>query len=249
MKKITKYQLMQALNFLRNKLDYGRPLKWVYVYGHHRGGTTYMMNQYLKISKRVTADWMLHEFANAFDGLERRNLQKMNSNRLKRQFRCNLLANALIGGGSKYDIVVKQANGGHSANEAAKEIRFLTELFGSEPCYKVFMFREPHGYYNSAKIKFPTYTLEETPLHYKRAFKAYHKNGGIAVEYGPCTVDFLNSHIDFQGVKTDPFIPKPLCVEDDVVDLEQFFYSFRREVIGAKNYVSESDIGSQLRIS
>ena len=106
--KMFKNRFNQGINYLFNRLDFGIPLKWVYIYGHHRGGTTYTLNEYLKVSKRGKGDWMMFEFADSFSKAERRKRQKLNISALKNNFRKNLLTNAQIGVGHNYDIVIKQ---------------------------------------------------------------------------------------------------------------------------------------------
>lgn len=52
----------------------------------------------MKIAKRGTGDWMMHQFAEAFIAAEKRERQKLDITQLKRCFRRNLLANAHLGG-------------------------------------------------------------------------------------------------------------------------------------------------------
>ena len=37
--KMFKYRFNQGINYLFNSLDFGTPLKWLYIYGHHSGTT------------------------------------------------------------------------------------------------------------------------------------------------------------------------------------------------------------------
>jgi hypothetical protein len=97
MKYPNKYKVNQAINLMRNKIDLGQPLRWVYIYGHHRGRTTYMAKQYLKVSTRGTGDWMMYQFSEAIIAAENRERQTLNIKKLKKDFRKNLLANAHIG--------------------------------------------------------------------------------------------------------------------------------------------------------
>ena len=137
-----KYRFNQGINYLFNGLDFRTPLKWLYIYGHHRGGTTYTLNEYLKVSKRGTGDWMMLEFANTFSASETRKRQKLNISKLK-----NLekpLTNAQIGGGQYYDIVIKQAEGTQNLNDVQSELIFLVK-FSNPLDKKLFLYREPYG--------------------------------------------------------------------------------------------------------
>ena len=91
MRKVNGYIINQGVNLFKNKLDSGRPLRWVYIYGHHRGGTTYTLQQFMKISKRGTGDWLMYQFAEAFIAAQNRERQKINVQKLKNNFRKNLL--------------------------------------------------------------------------------------------------------------------------------------------------------------
>jgi hypothetical protein len=220
MKKITRYQLNQAINLVANRMDLGRPLKWVYIYGHHRGGTTYALQQYLKISKRGTGDWMMHEFAKAFVSAESRERQKLNMVNLKRAFRKNLLKNASIGGGQYYDFVLKQAVGSQDLPSAQCEIAFFTDLFKGPPHEIIFTFREPHGWWASAKKKFG-HLDHDMIEYYQRAFEAYKINGGKAIEYGNDIVEHFGNHKIFNKIKIDSFKPKLIELKEEIEEIEE----------------------------
>ena len=202
------YRINQAINLIKNRFDLGLPLKWVYIYGHHRGGTSYTLQQFMKIAKRGTGDWMMHQFAEAYIAAERRERQKLDMVKLKRSFRRNLLANAHLGGGQAYDIVLKQAVGTQDIASVELEISFFTELFKAKPSELLFLYREPSGYWRSAKKKFG-HDDDDMFVHYSRALETYKLNGGRAIEYGKELNDFIVNHPLLQKVKTDNFDPKP----------------------------------------
>jgi hypothetical protein len=220
MKKLDKFRINQGINYFKNKIDTGRPLRWVYIYGHHRGGTTYTLNQFLKISKRGTGDWMMHQFAEAFIAAETRERQKMDIDKLKGSFRRNLLANALIGGGQNYDIVIKQATG------TKKELQFFTDLFRSEPADIIFAYREPHGWWRSSKIKFDR-ANDEMISAYCNAFRVYKGEiGGIALEYGKNLNEWFCTQEKFQKIQIEPFQQKEIIKVDDAMSLEETYNGF-----------------------
>lgn len=204
-------RLNQILNLLMKNLNYKKKIKWVYIYGHHRGGTTYMLNQYLKISKRGVGDWMFHESISTFLKMEKRKpYRRMNLNKLYRNFKNNILKSANIGSGFKYDIVIKQAVGTQSVDDSLKEINFFTKIFNSSPSEIIFMYREPNAWYKSAKIKF-NHDENIMKSSYKKAFDSFFLVGGTTVQYEiNAMTSFFSKKKYFKNIKVDKFIPKPI---------------------------------------
>lgn len=228
MKKLSRYKLNQGINYFKNKIDTGRPLKWIYIYGHHRGGTTYTAQQYLKVSKRGTGDWMMYQFAQAIIGAKTRDRQKLDISRLTRDFRKNLLSNSHVGGGQYYDIVIKQAVGTQNLEDVKIEIDFFTELFKSSP-KKLFLFREPHGWWSSVKTKFG-FQDKDMIKHYQKAFDSYHINGGVSIEYGPEIYNFLKKQKEFKKIQLTSFNQKEISLLKSAKPLEKIFNDFKNSI-------------------
>ena len=227
--KMFKYRFNQGINYLFNSLDFGTPLKWLYIYGHHRGGTTYTLNEYLKVSKRGTGDWMMFEFANSFSASERRKRQKLNISKLKKNFRKNLLTNAQIGGGQYYDIVIKQAVGTQKLNDVQSELNFFSEIFKSPPDKKLFLYREPYGWWSSAKLKF-NHDNQSMIKYYKKAIESFYINGGLPLEYGDEIYNYLKEQDEFKKVEINMFMPKQINIDNDAKILEAAYNDFKEHV-------------------
>ncbi len=214
----------QFKNLISPEKSADRPLKWVFIYGHHRGGTTYMMRQFEKVSKRSTGDWMMDEFAIAFQRAETRERQTLDVRRLYSDFRKNLLENAPVGAGAEYDIVIKQATG------EKRELEFLKKLFCSEPAQILFLFREPHGWWRSAVKKFPTHNDSDREKNYRSVFESYENIGGQIIEYGPSIHEYLKSMPEFGSVEIEDFSPKPPNPIDEAKPLEDVYQAFKTKV-------------------
>jgi hypothetical protein len=112
-----------------------------------------MFQQYLKVSRRGTGDWMMHQFSEAIIAAENRERQTLNIKKLKKYFRKNLLANAHIRKGQHYAFILKQAVGIQELAQVKTEIQFFTDLFKFQPQELIFLYRESYGYWKSAKKK------------------------------------------------------------------------------------------------
>ena len=145
-------------------------LRWWYIYGLSRSGTTYMTVLIRNASKLCVSDWGLGRMLNQF------NLIKgIDKDRLLEDLASNILDNANLGQGNQLDLVFKQANG------SFEEYQLLVKMFG-EPERKIFCFREPAGYIASAQKKFKS-TLEALQDAYIRNLKRYEEIGGDIIEY------------------------------------------------------------------
>jgi hypothetical protein len=184
-----------------------------------------MLQQYLKVSRRGTGDWMMHQFSEAIIAAENRERQTLNIKKLKKNFRKNLLANAHIGGGQHYDFIVKQAVGTQDLAQVKSEIQFFTDLFKSKPQELIFLYREPYGYWKSAKKKF-SHENDEMFIHYKRAFEAFKENGGKAIEYGDELRNFFKMNPLFKNVQIEEFSPKPVEKVEGLEKAENDYNNF-----------------------
>lgn len=218
------YKLMQARNLLLNQLDFGNSLSWVYIYGLHRGGSTYALNQFMKVSRRGCGDWMLFEFAEPFKKAKNRQRSKLNMNSMFTHFRKNLLRNANVGGGTSIDIIIKQATG------RKIEVDFLSEIFKSAPKEKVFVYREPHGWWLSAKKKF-NFSDEEMLINYRNGLSSFFEIGGTPICYGQNMPNNLAEIPSLSRVsKMDDFFCKEVTRVPEAVELENDFKNFVSKV-------------------
>jgi len=194
------YRLSQIRNALRAAPRASTPLRWVFLYGLPRSGTTYALDQYMRISRRGIGDWMMEDFALTFDRARQRTRQTLDIDRLADDLRNNLLTNAPIGGGTKFDIVIKQASATY------REYAFWRELFGTEPERRLFFYREPAGWLASAKEKFDVHEARASAI-YQHSFDCFAEIGGLAIDY-PETGDQLASLPEFSGVEMTTFKPR-----------------------------------------
>lgn len=193
-----KHRVGQVRNLLNQQKRKGTfPVKWIFLYGVPRSGTTYMLNQYLKISRCGYGDWELKEFAAAINNASEREWVALNRQQFIDDLRINLLGSAHLGGGSNYDIAVKQI----STNKM--EFDFLVELFGQEPSHRIFMYRDPVYFVPSAIKKFQV-DQEEAEQMYCDAILSFQAIGGTKVEYERIP-DFITNNEDFKGVDIEPF--------------------------------------------
>lgn len=125
--------------------------------------------------------------------------------------------------------MLKQAVGTQSLTSVKNEIDFFTEVFKAAPTELLFLYREPHGYWRSAKKKFG-HEDDEMYIHYCRAFNAYKQNGGQAIEYGEELKEFISTHPLLQKVKTDDFTPKAIAPLEGLEEALTAYRSFKEEL-------------------
>lgn len=193
-----KHRVGQVRNMLNQQKRKGTfPVKWVFLYGVPRSGTTYVLNQFLKISRCGYGDWELKEFATAINNATDRDWVALGRQQFMDDLRVNLLGNAHLGGGSSFDIAVKQIS------THRIEFDFLVELFGQEPEERVFLFRAPEYFVPSAMKKFEI-DQEEAERMYCAAIDSYDEIGGKKVVYEKIP-EYLGNSGFFSGVTFEPF--------------------------------------------
>lgn len=216
-----KKRLSQFVNYLEGRFDFSnrRPLKWVYIHGMHRSGTSYVTRKVMEKARRGCGDFMLGQFAQPMLAVrERAENRAMNSQRLWNDFRQNLLRSAHIGSGRDLDAVVKQATG------SALEVEFLTELFCAPPELILFLFREPHGWLQSVIKKFPgNDDQNNVTAYYKDAFERHSLIGGLPIVYNETLPSRLKSIELFADVDFSDFSPTKTRKVPEAQHLEVIF--------------------------
>ncbi len=162
---------------------------------------------------------MLHEFAEPFLRAKCRERSRLNMDKMFADFRKNLLKNANVGGGNRIDIVIKQATG------TSQEVDFLSEVFGSKPVEKVFVAREPHGWWLSSKKKFG-HSDQEMLSHYRCGLQSFSELGGIPILYGQDMPKALAQIPLLSGVHIDDFVHKDSIKVPAADELEKEFLDF-----------------------
>lgn len=185
------------LNQLKN--SFSRPksndhLNWVFIYGLPRSGTTFLLNAFLQKARLGIGDWDLSAFQVAIDSYKTKDYVDLNFDELVEDIRTNILRNAPPGGGSEFDLIVKQINTNR------KEYDFLVRLFGCEAQEKIFCYREPNGWLPSAMKKFDLKEKEAQEL-YIKCLSSYDDIGGFKVDYQdlPFNGDLKKFDLNFNG--------------------------------------------------
>lgn len=192
------HKVGQIRNLFRKLPDQDRQLDWIFIYGLPRSGTTYALNQFLKVARCGIGDWELGEFFHFIRRTREREHVMLDTARAMGELRDNVLDNAQVGGGKKLDIVVKQID------TSEEEFLHLQELFGGPPKEKLFLFREPSGWLPSAKKKFDIGEEEAIEL-YERSLATYEKIGGQKLEYEDGMEKELTELALLQNVSLAPF--------------------------------------------
>jgi hypothetical protein len=198
-------------------------LKWVFIYGMPRSGSTYMLTQYLKVAKRGTGDWRLHEFAHAFKKAEQRQRVTLDIDKLIHCFRNNMIENAPLGGGEYYDFIVKEA----SSNKM--KLKFLSRVFNAPPAEKIFLYREPEGWWSSAKEKFQI-SEAEAVQRYKARLDSFEEIGGTPLEYGTELQSFLENSAIFKDANVDNFKSKREDYSQPPEKLYELYDAFKTSI-------------------
>ncbi|MEM9022787.1 MAG: hypothetical protein AAGB22_03540 [Bacteroidota bacterium] len=195
------YKIGQLRNLLFRGKHRHAAARWVFIYGQPRSGTTYVMQQFLRISRGGFGDWELKEFADPIRQARERDWVSLDTDRLVSDLRNNLFATADIGSGSRFDMAVKQIT------TTKNEFDFLCELMGSEPEHRLFLYREPDGWLASAYEKFGFSEAEALEV-FRQGFASWEAIGGQRACYGPEITALLESLGVFEGVSLTGFNPK-----------------------------------------
>jgi hypothetical protein len=192
------YRLGQLRNVARRRIPNRRPPRWAFIYGLPRCGTTYLFWQFMRVSRAGASDWMMDEFALACDHARQRGRQPLDVDRLIRDLRANVVRSALIGGGRDFDLVVKQPG------TTRREYDFWAEMLGGPPAYTLFLFREPDGWWASAREWFG-YEERAAAEVYRRDASTFGEIGGVPLEYGEDLARFTATLPELARVAVEPF--------------------------------------------
>lgn len=217
-----KIRQLQNLAYQAKQVD--KPMKWLYIHGLPRSGTSFTLRQFMLISRQGIGDWMMHEVAETYHNIEVRERQHLNMNKLYTDMKRNILENAPVGGGSAFDFVVKQANG------KSIEVEFWTRIFQNPPHYILFLYREPDGWYSSASEKFHLNEKENIEL-YAESLRGFTKIGGVPIEYGEGINDYLKTLPEFQDKKILDFNIKRKEVQKAPAILHEYYEEFTKELV------------------
>ncbi len=214
-----RYRYNQIKNSLFPPRNNG--LKWVFIYGLPRSGTTYYYHQWMNISKVGISDYDLRCFLPVFDHFQSANYIPFDTAALKTHILDQLINTGAPGGGSSFDFVVKQVHTGLS------EFELLCEILGSKPSITFFLYREPIGWYHSASRKFNT-TAEDAYNMYSESLNSYDLIGGEILEYGLDITASLQKHGISLNETFDPKSSDYLPLPEKLEVLNDLYQKFQR---------------------
>lgn len=198
-------------------------MKWIYIYGPPRTGSTYLLRQIRKKSIHSVSDWglgmILKPFCEMPGGIDKDQFLKDLSK--------NLLCRSHKQEDAELDLVLKAANSNH------EEFQCYMKMFGS-PHRVIFTIREPSGYMNSAMKKFPEKTTQFLQDSYLRMLQLYSSVGGEILNYS----DKLNTEIyqdlllplKFTKEEIEPFEYKGRMANEAITqEMEKKYDDFLKE--------------------
>ncbi|WP_107667476.1 hypothetical protein [Cyanothece sp. BG0011] len=201
-KKYKKFVQLVNKKLIRLSYRFGQKqsLRWWYIYGNSRSGTSYITRLIGNQSKLSISDWGLGYILNdSFD-----KVQGIDRDRLLKDIANNILDHANLSLGNELDLVLKQAHATYP------DYRLLVKMFG-EPERKIFCFREPSGFMASSKKKFPDQTIENLQDRYLRDFQVYERVKGDIIEYN-------------KSLTIDDYLRFLQPLKFDNKSIEKFFY-------------------------
>lgn len=209
-----------------------KTLKWCFIYGPGRSGTSYMNKMVRSVSKLAVGDWGLGYMLNNFEkvvGIDKERFLKELSN--------NILDNAKLGQGNQLDLVYKQAN------VSWEEYEILVKMWG-KPEKIIFCLREPSGYIASAQKKFRESSLELLQNDYVYNLQRYEKIGGDIFEYSEKLTldDYINflSPLQFNKMLLENFVYSGEYKQEDATEQMWSAYYHLKEKHQGKIYPSSS---------
>lgn len=154
---------------------------WWLIYGPPRTGTTFMYQLVLQKSKLGISDWDLGDITKAIKKhqektRDHKNYIQLDHELIYQQLKRNILQTAYSGGGKQIKLTLKQAA------LTYENYLSLCAILG-EPEKKIFCFRHPQPYLNSATKKFPQFDINNLKKTYLRSMKSFSKIGGDRFEY------------------------------------------------------------------
>ena len=164
---------LRAVPALTSRASKNGKINWWLVYGAERTGTSLMFRMVGMASLRTVSDWGLGDMLKLTPEYS---YIKFDRERALGDISRNILDNAGVGGGTKLDLVFKQAS------ISIQEYQMVVKMWGY-PSRRIFCFREPSGYIASAIKKFPDSSLSHLQAQYIESFKRYEEIGGDIFEY------------------------------------------------------------------
>ena len=198
-------------------------MKWIFIYGPGRSGSTYLLRLIREVADCSVSDWglgsILRPLLNTVGGIDKE--------RFLNDLRSNLLESSKRNDNGQLDIVIKSASGN------AEEFECYKKMFGN-PLMLIFTIREPSGYMASALKKFPHLSMEELRQSYLQMFEVYAEVGGQIFDYLPNSKleDYLSflKILDFRNVEVEPFVYRGSKADDLITqEMSEAYEAFLRD--------------------
>ena len=198
-------------------------LKWIYIYGPPRTGSTYLLRQIRKKSIHSVSDWGLGMILKPFAGMP----GGIDKDRFLCDLAKNLLDRSRKNEQGELDLVLKAANANFEEFEGYKQ------MFGF-PQRIIFSVREPSGYMSSAIKKFPEEPVVFLQGSYLKMLQLYPSIGGDIIDYNQnlrsqCYQKFLLP-LEFSDNEIETFEYKGTPADHLVTDkMRNSYQKFLRE--------------------
>lgn len=137
-------------------------MKWIFIYGPGRTGSTYLLRIIREVSKCSVSDWGLGSILKPFKTMP----NGIDKKRFLEDLARNLIDSSRRNEKGQIDLVIKSATGN------ADEFDCYEKMFG--PAERIiFTIREPSGYMASAAKKFPNLKIEDLQISYLRMISLF----------------------------------------------------------------------------
>jgi len=174
--KLISKKMLKAKYYITSKIN------WWLIYGPPRCGTSYMLNLVSTCSHLYVGDWDLGYIIRPIIIRLKKIMQPnycyidFSNQQLLKDIAENIFDNASPGKGYRLDLVFKQAALDYNYYQGLKKML-------GKPQRKIFCFRNPYEYIQSALIKFPNSTLNNLQETYLKSMNAFYEIRGDCFEY------------------------------------------------------------------